>query len=162
MKKLLILLLLCYGSTAFAQDLPNFDEIALTERADYKVAEPSVTQAVGYMLSTPFSKNDIDRLRSLRFLIKWMSGTPDYHFSLDGMAAKIIKGNDDLLGVYMACMTKYCLGNPANANDAKLVQLNSIKLLLQYCEDEKNNMKMSKQLKKLSEANKKGELEKEL
>lgn len=162
MKKLFFFLLLCCCSSTFAQSLPNYDEISLSERGDYKVAEPSVLQAAGYILSTPFAKNDMDRLQSLRFLIKWMTGTPEYSFTLDGVAGKIIKGNDDLLGVYMACMTKYCLENPANAKDTKLVQLNSIKLLLQYCEDGKNNMKMTKQLKKLSEANKKGELEKEL
>jgi hypothetical protein len=91
-----------------------------------------------------------------------MSGTPDYTFTLEAVATKIIKGNDELLGVYMACMTKFCLENKSSANDEKLVKLNSIKLLLAYCENESNNMKMTKQLKKLSEANKKGELEKEL
>ena len=35
-------------------------------------------------------------------------------------------------------------------------------MVLTYCEDENNKMKMSKRLKMLSEANKKGELEKEL
>lgn len=91
-----------------------------------------------------------------------MSGTPDYLFTLDDVASKIIKANDDLLGLYMACMAKYSVENKEAAKDPKLVKLNSIKLLLAYCENEANNMKMTKQLKKLSEANQKGELEKEL
>ena len=46
-----------------------------------------------------------------------MSGTPDYTFTLEAVATKIIKGNDELLGVYMACMTKFCLENKSSAND---------------------------------------------
>ena len=162
MKNLISLLLLFYLNNSFSQTLPNFDEIKLDQGSDYKAAETSATQAATYILSTPFEKDDLNRLKSLQFIIKWMSGTPDYSFTLDNVASKITKGNDDLLGIYMACMTQYCLENKESAKDAKLVKLNSIKLLLAYCENENNKMKMTKQLKKLSEANKKGELEKEL
>lgn len=40
--------------------------------------------------------------------------------------------------------------------------LNSVKLLLAYCENPKNNLKMPAELQKLSDANKKGELVKAL
>jgi hypothetical protein len=160
MKKILLASLLIYFNSSFAQNLPNFDEIKLDQKSDYQTAEPSVLLAANYMLSTPFEKNDLKRLKSLQFIIKWMSGTPDYTFTLGEGITKIMKGNDDMLGVYMACMTKYCLENKSSAKDEATVKLNSIKLLLGYCENESNNMKMTKQLKKLSEANKKGELEK--
>lgn len=162
MKSLLTLLLSISLGSCFGQSLPNFDEIKLDQGSDYKSAEASVLQATNYILSTPYDKDDANRLKSLQFVLKWMSGTPDFSFALDDAIAKIIKGNDDLLGVYMACMTKYCLENKDSAKDAKLVKLNSVKLLLAYCENENNKMKMTKQLKRLSEANKKGELEKEL
>ena len=71
-------------------------------------------------------KDNLDRLKSLQFIIKWMSGTPDYTFTLDNITSKVTKGNDDLLGIYMACMVKYCLENKASASDEKLVKLNSI------------------------------------
>lgn len=162
MKKLIFVALLLYFNSSFSQALPNYDEVKLELGPDYKVAEPTVTKAVNYLLSTPLEKNDINRLKSLQFLIKWMTGTPDYSFNLDASITKIIKGNDDLLGVYMACMTKYCLENPASAKDANAVKLNAVKLLLAYCENPDYKVKMPKPLKKLSEANKKGELEKEL
>jgi hypothetical protein len=90
-----------------------------------------------------------------------MSGTPDYSFTLDQVAGKIIKDND-LLGQYMAAMAKYALENKAASKNLKLVKLNAITSLLDYCENKDNNMKMTRQLKKLSEARAKGELEKEL
>lgn len=119
-------------------------------------------QAANYILSTPFEKNDVTRLKSLQFVMKWMTGTPDFLFSLDEAATKMAKGNDEVLGLYVVCMTKYCLQNIDASKDEKLVKLNAIKMLLAYCENSNNNMKLTKQLKKLSEANQKGELEKEL
>ena len=163
MKKIIALFTfsLLYFTSAWSQTL-NFDQVKLDKGGDYKVAEPEALKAASYILATPFEKDDLSRLRSLQFIIKWMSGTPDYTFSLDKGATKIIKGNDDMLGLYMACMTKYVLENQSSAKDEKLVKLNSVKLLLDYCENSNNNIKLTKQLKKLSEANKKGELEKEL
>lgn len=163
MKKVIAIFIfsLLYFNSAWSQTL-NFDQVKLDKGADYKAAEPDALKAASYILATPFEKDDLNRLRSLQFIIKWMSGTPDYTFSLDKVATKIIKGNDDMLGIYMCCMTRYVLENKASAKDEKLVKINSVKLLLGYCENPNNNIKLTKQLKKLSEANKKGELEKEL
>lgn len=162
MKTIFIALLAFYCNYSFCQTTPDYDNIKLVDKGDYQVAEPNVMQAANYILSTPFEKNDLTRLKSLQFIIKWMTGTPDFSFSLDDMATKMAKGNDDVLGVYMVCMTKYYLENKASSKDAKVVKLNSIKMLLSYCENENNKLKLTKQLKKLSEANQRGELEKEL
>jgi len=162
MKKIIFALLLFSFSNSFSQNLPDYDNIKLEKGPDFKTAEPSALQAANFLLSTPYEKNSLDRLKSLQFIIKWMSGTPDYSFTLDNVTSKVTKGNDELLGLYMACMVKYCIENPSSSKDEKLVQLNSVKLLLSYCENANNNIKLTKTLKKLSEANQKGELEKEL
>lgn len=162
MKLLPVFLFPLYLTSASAQTLPNLDEIKLNKPADYKAAEAIVNQAATYLVSNPFDNDDINRTKSLQFVIKWMSGTPDYSFTLDDVATKITKGNNDLLGLYMACMTKYSIENKVSSTDAARVKLNAIRMLLAYCENPVNNLKMNKPLKKLSEANKKGELEKEL
>jgi hypothetical protein len=163
MKKIICpLLFVLISHASFAQDLPDYDAIVLEKAADYPAADAAALSAATYLFSTPFRKNDLARLKSLQFLIKWMTGTPDYSFTLDEVASKIIKGNDDLLGLYMAAMTKYSLENKPSSKDPKLVKLNSITILLNYCEYKDNNMGMTKQLKKLSEAKAKGELEKAL
>lgn len=162
MKRVIIALLAFYCNCSFCQTTPDYDNIKLIDKGDYQVAERNVMQAANYILSTPFEKDDLTRLKSLQFIIKWMTGTPDFSFSLDEMATKMAKGNDDVLGVYMVCMTKYCLENKASSKDGRAVKLNSIKMLLSYCENANNKLKLTKQLKKLSEANQNGELEKEL
>jgi len=162
MKKIFFAFLLLSSNVLFSQNLPNFNDIKLDKAIDYKVADSFVLIATNYLLTTPFDKDDIGRLKSLQFVIKWMSGTPDYTFTLDEAATKIMKGSDDLLGIYMAAMSKFSLENKAASKDTKNVTLNAVKLLLNYCEKTGNNIKMTKQLKKLSEARAKGELEQAL
>lgn len=162
MKAILIIGLTVFCNCLFAQSGPDYDNIKLETAADCRAAEPMALQASTYLLSTPFEEKNITRLRALSFIIKWMSATPDYSFTLDNVASKLMKGNDDLLGLYMAAMTKYCIENKESAKDPKLVKLNAVTAVLDYCENEKNNLKMTKQLKKLAEAKAKGELEKSL
>lgn len=163
MKQLILVVAIFYSTFANAQTLPNFDLIKLEKAPDYKAAEPYALLTANFILSTPFKKDskDKDRMSALRFIGKWMNGTPDYSFAVADMEDKIGKDND-LLGLYMVSKAKYMLENRANAKDQKLVKLNAIILLLDYCEDKKNLVKMTKQLKKLSEAKEKGELEQSL
>jgi len=152
---------LFFSMAAFAQTLPNFDLIKLEKPADYKQAEPYALQTANYILSTPFKKDDKDKISSLRFIGKWMSGTTDYSFAVGDMEDKI--GRDvDLLGLYMISKAKYILENKANAKDPKLVKLNATILLLNYCSNKDNLVRMTKQLKKLAEAKEKGQLEQAL
>jgi len=159
MKFFIILLTIFFSTGVFAQTLPNFDAIKLEKAPDYKLAEPYALQTANYLLSTPYKKEDKDRMNSLRFIGKWMNGTPDYSFAIANLEEEI--GKDyDLIGMYMVSKVKYMLENKANAKDQKLVKLNAMTLLLDYCTNKNNNIRMTKQLKKLAEAKEKGELEK--
>jgi hypothetical protein len=163
MKKLfpLILLVLCLNKS-FSQSIADYESIKLEEKADYKAAEFSANKAANYILSVPYEKNNEERAATVQFLFKWMSGAPDYNFNLDKTASKLISENSELLVIFMACMAKYCIENQNPSKDVKAIELNALKLLLTYCENEKNKIKMTSTLKQLSEAAKKGELEKEL
>lgn len=159
MKSILFFVLLCCSVHLSAQDLPNYEQIRLEQGPDYKPAEPAVLQAANYILSTPMAKDDLDRAKSTQFLLRWMTGTPDYTFSLGGSISKAVSNQTDLLGVYMAAMAKYALENKDMAKDEKKVNLEATKIMLVYCEDSKNNVKLNKTLKKMIEANKEGNLE---
>ncbi|MBL7731131.1 MAG: hypothetical protein JNM88_08140 [Chitinophagaceae bacterium] len=161
MKKLFILLLAVMTfAKSFSQSLPNYDEIRLDKKEDFNAtANDAALQAATYLLSTPMDANSIDRLKSLQYILKWMSGTPDYSFTLDEQATKFAKGNDDLLGLYLAAMTKYVLENKQAAEDKDKIKLNAVKLIIAYAKDTKNNVKINKELKKVIEADEKGKLE---
>lgn len=160
MRKLLIIP--CFFVTSLignAQAAPDYASIRLEAREDYTAeADKAALQAARHILTTPANDKDIARLESAQFLIRWMTGTPTYTFTLNDRAGKFAK--DDLLIVYMAAMTKYVLEHPAESKDVKKMELNAIQMLIDYCR--KYEIKMSSQLKKMSQANEKGELEKYL
>ena len=160
MKRLLFGLLFgLMSAISFAQTLPDYDAIKLEKKEDYDAtADNAALQASNFVLSTPLEKNNLDRLKSLQYIIKWMSGTPGYSFTLDGQATKFAKNNDDLLGLYMAAMTKYVLENKADAKDQNKIKLNAVKLIIAYAKDEKNKVKINSELKKAIEADNKGQL----
>jgi hypothetical protein len=161
MKLITLILALLLSKLTFAQSLPNFDIIKLEKASDYKPAEPFALQTANYILSHPFDRNNKDLMNSLQFISKWMNGTPDYSFAAFDMEEKI--GSDrDLLGLYMIAKAKYILENKANAKDAKLVKVNAVTLLLDYCSKKDNLVRMTKQMKKLAEAREKGALEQAL
>jgi hypothetical protein len=161
MKLTILIAALFFSGVAFTQTLPNFDIIKLEKTADYKMAEPYALQTANYIFLNPFKKENKDLLNSLRFMGKWMNGTPDYSFAVGDMEDKI--GNDnDLLGLYMIAKAKYILENKANAKDPKLVKLNATIVLINYCSNKDNLIRMTKQLKKLAEAKEKGQLEQAL
>lgn len=151
-----------FAINAPAQTLPNLDLVKLEVAADYGKAEPFVLQTANYLLNVKFDMENKDRVSAIRFLVKWMSGTPGHSFRMDETASKIAKGNEDVLGVYMAGMVKYTLEHKEEAKDFKQVKLHAIEYVIQYCQDETHKLKMTKQLKKLAEAKEKGTLAEEI
>lgn len=151
-----------YGNAQFAQTIPNFDIIKLGKASDYKLAEPFALQTSTYLLSTPITKGNADRTKAVQFLGKWMAGTMDHSFRFDETAMKLLNGNNDLISVYMGAMVKYTLENKDSSKNSKLVKLNAMTSLLNYCENKDNKMPLTKSLKKLAEAKANGELEKYL
>lgn len=159
MKKIIVIFLAFCSIYANAQTVPDFDQIKIEKATDYKAAEPFVLQTANYLLTTPIIKDSKDRLNSLKFIGKWMNGTPDHSYIFSDIPDKIGRDND-ILGLYMAAMAKYSLDNKNVSKDAKLVKLNALILVLDYCEVKENKIRMTKQLKKLAEARAKGQLEK--
>jgi hypothetical protein len=149
MKHVILSLLLFYSVSTFAQ-LPDLDAIKLEKASDYKPANPAALAAANYILSVPVSKDE-SYTKSLRFLLKWMQGTPEYGFEIGNDVGKLVKGNNDLLGVYMAAMSKYCIEHPESAKDHDVVKKNAIDSLIAYCQNPDNKVRMNKALRKLAD-----------
>lgn len=146
---------------AHAQDYNHYEAIKLDTKADYTPeVEKSVLEACHLLLSTPMEKRNMARLKSAQFLLRWMSGTPDYSFEIGETATKLAKSNEDLLVIYLAAMTKYCLENPEHSKDTRVVKRETIKSVIAYCKSQ--DIKMTGELKRLNVALEKGELEKYL
>lgn len=154
---LLICVLTVAGCNLFAQALPQFNQIKLQNKKDYKLAEPQVVQTADFILTTPIDKSADLRTAAAQFLMKWMDGTADYTFMLDENSTRYFLQSNDLMMVYVASMAKYAIQNKPHST--KLITINAIKNLLAYINDPANNVKKTDDLIQLSQANDKGNLE---
>lgn len=153
MKKLLLLCIasLTFNLISYSQTLPDFSSIKLDAKSDYdKNANDAALTAANYLLNNPIDKENMSRLNCAQYMIRWMTGTPDYTFTLE--AGKIFKKNDDLLIVYMAALTKFCMENKLNGKEGDQVRLGAHKLLAAFCKKENNNVKQTSEIKKLISA----------
>ena len=158
MKKLfLFFLLIVVAGKCFSQSLPRFEQYKFDKTSDYKLADSAALQTANFLLSNPIDQNVPTRLKAGQFVMRWMEGTPDYTFSLEQNAIRYLSGNVDLMLMYMASMAKYAL--ETKSNDVKITTINGVKILLGYVNSPINNVKKDKNLKKLSDANDKGNLE---
>lgn len=144
---------ICYG-----QDYSNLQDIVLKDKSDYPQAENKVLECAKYIISTPVDDNNLNRLYAVQFLIRWMVGTPEYTFNMDEIVNKITKSNQNLLGIYLACMTNFVLENKEKAKDDKEVKYNSILTFLNYCETNGSNVKINREVKKMIRAREEGKL----
>lgn len=150
MKKIIFIALLALSCTmSFGQ---NFSELAKTEfksAESYKPAESQVLTCANYLFGSPADQAELNRLNAIQYIIKWMSGTPDYTFDLGEKAMKLTDGNSDLLGLYMAAMSKVVLENTAQKLSSDEIYTQSEKIMVNYCSITDNKMKPSKKIKQL-------------
>lgn len=145
----------------YAQSLPDFKLIKLETKEDYnESANTAALIAADFLLNTAVNKKDINRLLCTQYIIRWMTGTPDYNFELGGKLTKMAKNNDDVFIIAMAGMTKYALENKqVNGKDSKTLMLNGMKHFAEYAANEKSGLKLNGEIKKMLEAYKAGRLE---
>ncbi|MGB4843499.1 MAG: hypothetical protein WBP16_03480 [Ferruginibacter sp.] len=152
MNKLLLLLLLNSTSlTSFCQVTYPYQDIKLEKQSDYTETEPLALSAATFLLTTPFAEVDTDRANALRFLSKWMTGTKDYSFYLQGVAENI-RDDVNVLSLFIAAMVKYSLEHK-EVTSSLTVEQNACKLVLAYCDNAANNFKLKKKIRKRLENN---------
>ena len=151
MRKLLFsLLLVSFYTVSGAQMIYPYQDIKLEKPSDYKETEPMALSATKFLLGTPFIEVDVNRSNALVFLNKWMSGTKDHQFYLQGFVQDI-SVDLNLLSLYIPAMVKYTLVNKAEAVNPIKVEQQASKIVLAYCNDPKNNFRLKKKLRKLLE-----------
>jgi hypothetical protein len=157
MKIFFLILFLLVAINTFSQNVSQYDYIPLRTAVDYRKAEPQVILASDYVYSTPIDKENQNRKNAMSFIVKWMSGTSDYSFVVDETVLKITNNDNEVLGVYFACITKYAL-EKGKGVDRDELKYNSFLLLATYCENLDNNYKPRGEIKKLIDAKNQGKL----
>ena len=160
MKKLVFL---CFFSViaavpVFAQQLPLYQNIRFTAPADYKANEPAVLQAANYILTTPTQVGDTARLKLVAFVTTWMYGTPNHTFVITDQPTRYFLNDVDLMGLYMASLCKAALEKHIDEQNQLIIAGTGI--FLDYISNPAYyRQKLSKDLKKLVQANESDKLE---
>lgn len=148
-KNIFIALITLTYTMSFGQ---NFSELANTEfksAESYKPAESQVLTCANYLFSSPANQAELNRLNAIKYIMKWMEGTPDYTFEIGEKAMKLTDGNSDLLGLYMAAMSKVVLENTTQKLSSDEIYTQSKKIVVEYCSIADNKVKPSKKIKQL-------------
>ena len=149
MKKTLLFVLMVFALNAFGQDFTKLQNYDFKSVDDYKSQENEVLKCANYLFDNPNDSEELNRLTSVQFIMKWMEGTPDYTFAIGPNAMDLTKGGPDLLGLYLAGMSKTVLENPNKKLNNDEIHNASKNLLVEYCGNKENNIKPSKQIKKI-------------
>lgn len=147
-KEILFIAFFISSLNLFAQDFTSLDVNSLQKAEDYVKAEPKVLECSNFLLNTPYEANNLNRLSAMNYILKWMEGT-DYTFSIDSKAVELTDKNNDLFGLYMTIMPKVVLENKGANLSNDEIHNRVVNLLIEYCKNEKNNMKPTKKLKQL-------------
>ncbi len=133
-----------------AQDFSKLNEIKLTDSLSCSLAQKNVIECCDYLLANPCSEN-LPSLNAMKFLIDWMGATPDYYFSFEDNVYKAVKSEMYLTGRYYASLAKTAIEDDYKANCLDL-QMKAITVLLDYCEQPKNNVKINNKIQKYIDA----------
>jgi len=155
MKKIILIIAISFSfNTLIGQ---NFTELANYEfetKESYKTEENKVLMCANYLFNNPAKQAKLNRLTSIQFIMKWMTGTPDYTFGIGEKAMELTKGNSDLLGLYMAAMSKVVIENEGGKFDNDEIYNQAEEILVSYCSNSDNKMKPSKKIKKILKSRK--------
>lgn len=147
------------SNLSFGQNFDDLNKYEFKTTESYQTEKNNVLLCANYLLDNPASEGgdraELNRLISIKYIIKWMEGTPDYTFDIGEKAVKLTKGNSDLLGLYLAAMSKVVIENKGEKLDGESIYNQSENLLVNYCSNSANNTKPSKKIKKLIKARKK-------
>lgn len=144
-------------SDVFTQELPNLKQIKLNKKIHFKETEPLVLKVSDYIFSTPIDRKNELRRQGGQFLMRWMNGTPDYVFFLGESETYFFSTDSELMLVYMAGLTRFCLQNKSIAEQREKV-LGTLQIVLPYLDKQENKKNWSAALWQMVDAYKKGKL----
>lgn len=143
-----------FTNSAFSQDFEALSKYEFTKIESYKTERNKVLECANYLFNNPSDSQKLNRLTALQYIMKWMEGTPAFTFEIGDKAMELSKGNSDLLGLYLAGMTKVVLENEGDPLGSSEMYTKAEALLVDYCANAANKMKPSKKIKKLIRAKK--------
>lgn len=93
---ILIIAVALLWNISLSQNFSELTEYEFKTVESYKSGENQVLKCANYLFNNPADQAELNRLYSIQYIIKWMTGTPDYTFEIGENAMELTKGNSDL------------------------------------------------------------------
>lgn len=150
-KILLSLLLIIASSTVVkSQTFEVPDNYELKTKEDYSAYEKDILNCINWLESTPFDQDKKKRKEASTFFMAWISGAPNVSITISSKAMNYADKNPDLLTIYLAGATKYCLTNPKSKQDTNAVNEAGINSLIEfYRKNKAKGLNKNKKVEKL-------------
>lgn len=106
---LLFCALSCTGTISFAQSFEVPQNVQLETAADYTKYEQDIVRATDWLVATNLDMERAKRKEIGTFVVRWITGSPDITVELNKGIGDLYGSNTDLLLIYMAAYSKYCV-----------------------------------------------------
>ncbi|WP_224490970.1 hypothetical protein [Robertkochia flava] len=170
MKKTLFLIgFLIFSTSTFSQFKEAFQNITSSDSVDYSKYDKVVFEASNYVFENPVDYKSEKYFYANKLIGKWMNDTTDFGFPLFGPFYEDLSNKEYQKYYYRVALVNYALNQKFNHNrlltckpipgevfreqkDVKEIQLGAAGILIEYCSEKSNNLKLNRQMKKYVEA----------
>ena len=129
----------------------------LKKAEDFAQYEKDVVGAVNWLMDTPVDAQPDKHKDVNKFLVEWISGSPNVSIEIKGEIVTFMSPNADLLVIYMGGWTKYVL--ETKDTDKQKGTLNGLESVIQFYQKNKDKLKRDKNVEKYIDMKEKGKLE---
>jgi hypothetical protein len=156
-KTLLILLIVCINTQAFAQTFDLPENVVLNVAEDYPKYNDDMIKAAEWLEKTDFDKETEKRLKVNAFVIAWVSGSPTISIEMNESIMKLVGENADFLPVFFASYSKNYLQNKNTATKFSATKAGLESMLSVY--NRKVGVKKNKHMDRLAKMYAKGKID---
>ena len=152
MNKTIQVLLVFLSLNTVGQDFDTLNKIHLTNFPDCMNSQKLATKSADYILSIPINFDQQDREMISHFLLQWTSLCLKHGFEISEDISKTIKLDQNLMCVYLACITKSIPSDFKTEIYFDSIENNVIQNYFDYCQiftsDNKNILNIVEDIQK--------------
>ena len=159
--KTLALAVLLFGISQLAagQSFQVPQNYSLVKKTDYAKYEKDVIACVNWLETTPVNQQREKRKEANRFLLMWVTGSPDVDITLSRKIPGFSK-NPDLMMIFLGAWTKFDLEHPGQSKDEVAENVAGIRSVIKvYQANLGIGIRKDKDVQKMIKLEKKGKLE---
>lgn len=140
-----------------AQDFEVPKDYKLVEAEDYAPYEQDILDCVDWLMNTPLNKQTEKRINANKFLLQWLTGSPNVHIEIKPEIVTFISTTPDLIMIFMGGWAKYSLES-RKFDDKINGTLKGIESVIEFYQKNREFLKKDKHVEKYIKMQEKGKL----